>query len=96
MGSNERVQPLVQRRVLLNGLKEATKDGDVGRRHELVKVCRLHERIDVGEDIGAERQLLVDEPAQLFVLVSWLVERVRHSTSASGAGTAREPLVGYR
>ena len=91
MGGNERVQPLVQRRVLLNSLKQATKDGDIGRRHELVKVCRLHERIDVGEDIGAERQLLVDEPAQLLVLVSRLVERVRHST---GAGTAREPLVG--
>ena len=86
MRGNERVQPLMQRRVLLNGLEEATKDGDICRRHELVEVCRLHERIDISEDIGTERQLLVDEPAQL--LVSRLVERVRHKT-ASGWERAR-------
>ena len=86
MSGNERVQPLVQRRVLLNGLKEATKDSDICRRHELVEVCRLHERIDISEDIGTERQLLVDEPAQL--LVSRLVERVRHKTASSASARA--------
>ena len=74
MSCNERVQPLVQRCVLLNGLEETTKDGNVWRRHELVEVCRLHERIDISEDIGAEREFKVDEPAQL--LVSRLVKRV--------------------
>lgn len=53
MGINERVQSLVKRRVLLNGLEEATKHGDIGWPHQLVEVCRLHERIDISEDIGA-------------------------------------------
>ena len=53
MGINERVESLVKRRVLLNGLEEATKHGDISRGHELVEVCRLHECIDISEDIGA-------------------------------------------
>ena len=53
MGINECIQSLMKRRVLLNGLEEATKHGDIGGAHELVEVCRLHERIDISEDIGA-------------------------------------------
>ena len=53
MGINECIQSLMKRRVLLNGLEEATKHGDIGGQHELVEVCRLHERIDISEDIGA-------------------------------------------
>ena len=53
MGINERVESLVKRRVLLNGLEEAAKQVDIGGQHELVEVCRLHECIDISEDIGA-------------------------------------------